>query len=110
MEDNFLQYSNVLNEVRILENKIKNEFEVMAKNEINSAHKCNDYNERYIIMQIPFDQLNAGAFKKEKIEELLNDITAYHRLRKDQSIIENKFDSFEAVKNQNVMDVLNSGF
>jgi hypothetical protein len=97
MTQTFIEYSEVITQILNLEKELTKLFQAQTKSNIQPAYRCRDYNERQIILSIPFDQLTTNNFTQEKIDNINNYITKYLELRIMQTNIELQLDQEKAI-------------
>jgi hypothetical protein len=109
MEDKYLEYAVIVNEVLQLEKEISELLNAIVRPDLETPMKCNDFMQRGIYLQIYFDRISLAAFDEEKMKRVRELIGEYREKRVKQSVLENNVGALESVKKINKISVLGFG-
>lgn len=98
LSEKLSKYHSVIIEIKKIEKKIKDFFQLMATREDPKFSRCADYGERFVEIIIPFDEINLSLLTKEKITMIEKVIKNYRELRDLQKKLEVEIEKTAAIE------------
>ena len=98
LTEKLANYHSTVIQVKQIENKIQDFFNLLATRENPRFDLCSDYGERAIQILIPFDEINMGFLNEDKIKEITDLVSKHRDLRKNQKKLESEVNEFRTVE------------